>query len=525
MEKKGLVLSPRLSAADAAFLYLERKEIPLHIACVAVFEGAIPFEEFVANVNSKLHLIPRYRQIAVSPPFNIGYPSWEWDSNFDIQQHIFRVRLDRPGGEAELEALAGRILSQMMDRSKPLWDIHVVEGLKGGRGALIPRVHHALADGISGAEILKVILDPTPEGSGAIHKPPRFRPPARHPKEDSLTDALVNTVHSTLENLLAAEAGLVNLAQGLFTDRTQNALQGLAGLLPELAASVERLPFNRPCTGERKFCWAECSFADVQAIRAVAGTTVNDVILTVVTQAIARYVRLHGQAVDHRFVRIVCPLSLRRDDQRESLGNQISFLPVALPLDIDDPVEMLKAVAARTAIMKSAKAADLVALAAAWIGSAPPPLQALFWQTIPLIPLPLPLFNIICTNIPGSPTPLYAAGKRMIASYPQVPTGYEMGIGCAAQSYDGKIFFGLTADTHAAPDADRLRDFIRVSFEELCQAVGIRRASKRAAAKRPPRKRSVKPAQPIRAAQPATMPEPVVAPEPTPVAPGIVPAA
>ena len=148
MGKTSSVPSQRLSGADAAFLYLERKEIPLHIACVSVFEGAIPYDEFVANIDSKLHLIPRYRQIAVAPPFNIGYHTWEWDPNFDIHRHIFRVRLEPPGGEAELEALAGRIFSPLMDRSKPLWDIHVVEGLKGGRGALIPRVHHSLADGI-----------------------------------------------------------------------------------------------------------------------------------------------------------------------------------------------------------------------------------------------------------------------------------------------------------------------------------------------------------------------------------------
>jgi len=491
MGKTSSVPSQRLSGADAAFLYLERKEIPLHIACVSVFEGAIPYDEFVANIDSKLHLIPRYRQIAVAPPFNIGYPTWEWDPNFDIHRHIFRVRLEPPGGEAELEALAGRIFSPLMDRSKPLWDIHVVEGLKGGRGALIPRVHHSLADGISGAALLKIMLDATAEGSPAIRKP-RFQPPPLPPVAESLTEALTNAVHSTLENLLAAEACVLDLAQNLVTDRMQNALQGLAGLLPELAASVDRLPFNRPCTGDRKFCWAECDFDDVHAIRQAAGTTINDVILTVVTRAIARYVQMHGQPVKHRFVRLVCPFSMRRDDQRESLGNQISFLPVALPLDIQDPMRLLKAVAARTEIMKSSRAAELVSLAASWLGSAPPPLQALFWQTIPVVPMPLPLLNMICTNIPGSPTPLYCVGQRMIASYPQVPTGYELGIGCAAQSYNGKIFFGLTSDSHAAPDADRLRDFIQVSFTELCRAAGVKK--KMAPKRNTARKRRAEPA-------------------------------
>ena len=511
MSNTSAVPSQRLSGADAAFLYLERKEIPLHIACVSIFEGAIPYDEFVANIDSKLHLIPRYRQIAVAPPFNIGYPTWEWDPDFDIHRHIFHVRLEPPGGDAELEALAGRILTPLMDRSKPLWDIHVVEGLKGGRGALIPRVHHSLADGISGAALLKIMLEATPEGGPAICQP-RFHPPRRKPIEESLTDALTNAVHSTLENMLAAEACLLDLAQNLVTDRMQNALQGMTALLPELAASVERLPFNRPCTGQRKFCWAECDFEDVQAIRKLAGTTINDVILTVVTRAIARYVQLHGQTVEHRFVRLVCPFSLRRDDQRESLGNQISFLPVALPLDIADPMRMLQAVAKRTDIMKGSRAAELVSLGASWLGSALPPLQALFWEAIPLIPLPLPLLNMICTNIPGSPTPLYCAGQRMIASYPQVPTGYELGIGCAAHSYNGKIFFGLTSDSHAAPDADRLRDFIQVSFAELCRAAGLKKKKKKSAPRRTARKRLAKPAvMPDKSAESAAAaPEPVI---------------
>ncbi len=154
---KNAASSRRLSAVDAGFLYFERKELPLHIASVSVFDGPIPFDEFVASIASKLHLVPRYRQIVVMPPRNLGLPTWEDDPHFDIRRHIFRVSLDRPGGEAELEALAGRIFSQLLDRSKPLWDIHVVDGLKDGRGAVIWREHHALADGLAGARLLQVM--------------------------------------------------------------------------------------------------------------------------------------------------------------------------------------------------------------------------------------------------------------------------------------------------------------------------------------------------------------------------------
>jgi diacylglycerol O-acyltransferase len=465
----GPAQNRRLSGIDAAFLYLERKEIPLHIAGVGLFEEPVPFGEFVENIDSKLHLLPRYQQIVVSPPFDLGYPTWEPDPNFDIQRHIFHVEVDPPGGEAELSALAGRILSRVMDRSKPLWEIYVVDGLRDGRGAMLVRVHHALADGVAGASLLKIMLDPTPSGSHAIRKP-RSRPAPKPLPETSLPDALTSAIHSSLENLIAAEAGMLDFAQSLLGDHMQAALQELTALLPELATPPQRLPFNRPCTGERLFTWTGFDFADLQAVRAKMGCKVNDVILTVLNRALVKYVKLHGEVVAQRFLHVICPVNIRSQEQSQSLGNRITFLPVILPMDEPNAMRMLQAVAARTQAMKSARAAELVAIAASWLGAAPPPLQKVFWAAIPTLKLPVPLFNIICTNVPGSPVPLYSVGKRMLASYPQVPTGYEMGVGCAAQTYNGKIFFGLTADADAAPDVDKLRDFIKTSFREVCRA-------------------------------------------------------
>jgi diacylglycerol O-acyltransferase len=487
----------RLSAVDASFLYLERKEIPLHMAIVAIFDGPIPFKKFAASIESKLPLIPRYRQVVHAPPYNLGHPIWEEDGHFDIRRHIFRVHVDPPGGEAELEALAGRILTPLMDRSKPLWDFYIVEGLKDGRGALIARMHHALADGILGTELLRVLLSATPDGSSPIRKP-RARPRKTPASSPSLVDTVISAVEGSLQGFRAAEEGLLGLAETMLGDGRE--LKGLVDLLPEFARSVERLPFNKPCGGARKFCCAELDLADVQAVRQAAGGTVNDVILTVLTRALARYVKLHKESVVNRFVRIVCPVNLRRGDQAGTAGNELSFLPVALPMDVRDPVQMLQAVAARTQAMKNGKAADMVALAASCIAAAPPALQELFWKGITQITLPLPLFNIICTNVGGlSPVPLYAAGRRMIASYPQVPTGYELGIGCAVQSYDGKLFFGLIADAQVAPDVGRLRDFLYASFRELCRAAGVKKAARQAR----PRKATPKASEPPLPASPA----------------------
>jgi diacylglycerol O-acyltransferase len=465
---KKLVPSSCLSSADAAFLYLERKEIPLHIASVSVFDGAIPYKEFVRSIRAKLHLVPRYQQIAVMPPWNLGLPTWENDPHFNIHRHIFRETLALPGGDNELEALAGRIFSGLLDRSKPLWDIHLVDGLKDGRTAIIWRMHHALADGVSGTGILKVMLDTTPEGCTPSRRP-RNRAP-RPTAPDSTKDAIFDTVRGSLEGLLSLESGLLSFAQALLDNRNSTEGEGLARLLPELAASVERLPFNKPCTGERKFCWAEFNFADLKAVREAVGGTVNDIVLAVLTRALACYVKLHGESVVNRFVRIVCPVSLRQEDQDEGLGNRISFLPVALPMDVRNPIRMLQTVQSRTEAMKRSGAAHLVGLLGSWIAAAPAPVQALLWGRLPDIILPVSLMNMICTNIPGPPMPLYAVGRRMIATYPQVPIGYDLGVGCAVQSYDGKLFIGLIADAVSAPDVGRLRDFILASFEELCKS-------------------------------------------------------
>jgi len=499
-------LNRRLSGVDAAFLYLERKEIPLHIAGICIFDDAIPFADFVKTIDSKLHLIPRYRQLVVDSPFHLGYPTWEDDPKFDIRRHIFRARVEAPGGQAEMEALASRILGQVMDRGKPLWDIHVIDGLADGHGAIIVRVHHALADGVAGISLMKVLLDPTPGGSHAMPKP-HFHPNPAAESNHSVVDAIASAVHSSLESIISMETVLLDFARALLDDQTKDALQKLVRLLPELGASSERFVFNKPCTGARKFCWTEFPLAEAQAVREAVGGTLNDVILTVVTQGVSRYIQLHGEPVAGRFLRVVCPVSVRRDDQRETLGNQITFLPVALPLGIENPVQMLHAVSERTEIMKNARAAHLVALLSTWIGAAPPPLQALFWGTIPQVNLPMPLLNLICTNVPGSPTALYAVGRKMLACYPHVPTGYELGVNCAVQSYDGKLFCGFTADADVVPDAERLRDLTHEAFGDLLRAATPRKSSSRTrtSVKRKPAKAPLAeaPAPPAFAGKPA----------------------
>jgi diacylglycerol O-acyltransferase len=462
-------LNHRLTSMDASFLYFEKKECPMHIGSVSIFEGEIPFDKFVDNVNSKMHLLPRYQQVVAPDPFNISHPTWEFDANFDIKKHIFKIQIDKPGDDAELIKLATQIFTPMMDRSKPLWDIFLVYGLQGKRTAMIARVHHCMVDGVSGVDLLKIVLDFSPETAPAL--PPKFVPP--QPKPDPtrrLFDALLGSMQEGMDRWMEFQTGLLNLAQAFTKEETRNSMQQAGGFLPGLASPVSLMPFNKPCAGERKLVWSEFSFAEARAIRAACSGTVNDVVLTVLSGAVSRYVEFHGQQLEGRNLRIMVPVSLRQDDQRGALGNLVSLLPVEIPLGLRDVLQRFRYINEKTAKMKGGKVAEGLNLFSALMGILPPPVHAFAGA---LASTPIPAFNMVSTNVPGPQVPLYAMGKRMVSYYPYVPVGYAVGCGCAIMSYDQKLTFGLTSDTVAMPDVERLKQFLDESFVELRKAAGV----------------------------------------------------
>ena len=462
-------LHARLTSMDATFLYFEKKESPMHIGSVSVFEGEIPFDKFVANINSKMHLLPRYQQKVVPDPFNLGHPTWEFDPDFDIKNHVFRMKIDAPGSEAELIELAGRIFTPMMDRGKPLWDIYLVYGLEGKRTAMIARVHHCMVDGVSGVDLLKIVLDISPDvqpspAPQAVPVPPRPDATRR------FFDALLGGMQEGMNRWMEFQTGLLNLTQAMTSEQTRAALPDMNKLLPSLAAPAPLLPFNRPCSGERKLVWSTFSFAEARAIRATLEGTVNDVVLTVLAGAVSRYVEKHGQQTAGRNLRVMVPVSLRREEQRGALGNLVSMLPVEIPLDLSDPLERFRHIVTKTAAMKKARVAEGLNLFSALMGILPASVQALVGA---MATTPLPAFNMVSTNVPGPQVPLYAMGKRMIAYYPYVPVGYAVGCGCAIMSYDQKLYFGLTSDVQAMPDVESLKEFLDESFVELRKAAKV----------------------------------------------------
>lgn len=467
-------LPSRLGALDAAFLNFECKEMPLHIGGVCVFEGAIPFERFVATIESKLDSIPRYLERVVFPFLNIGYPTWQYDPNFDIRRHIFHGKVDAPGGMEQLRELAGRIFTPLLDRNKPLWELYVVDGLAEGRSALICKVHHCMVDGVAGVGLMNIMLDASPE-QRRLGKRKHRRPP--QPPDDAtlFVEAFRDSLAQIPKRLLDTRDALLSYGSSLGGDSAAAlGLEQVVDRMPELLSPLEHLPFNRPCSGERRVYWTEFPFADAQAIRTACGCTVNDVVLAVVAGAVAQYTELHGETVKNRFFRPLIPVNVRGPEESiGAFGNLISLLPVTLPLGIRDPLARVKHIHELTRAMKGARAPELLRAGLAWLGLLPPPVQAFLASNLGWLNTPIPLFHMVCTNVPGPRIPLYACGQRMTACYPHVPTGMDVGISVAIESYDGKFYFALTTDALAAPDGGRMIEFLEAAFKELREAAGV----------------------------------------------------
>jgi WS/DGAT/MGAT family acyltransferase len=467
-------LNHRLTSTDASFLYFEKKECPMHIGNVSIFDGEIPFDSFVANISSKLHLIPRYRQKVVPDPFMLGHPTWEFDHDFDINRHVFRIQIDPPGSDEQLIDLAGRIFTPVMDRGKPLWDIHLIYGLKGKRSAMVARVHHCMVDGVSGVDLIKIVLDISPKPEPVV--PEAVAAPPKPDATRRLFDSLLGSMQEGMNRWMEFQTGLLNLTQAFTREQTRAAAQEIGAIIPPLAGPPFILPFNRACSGQRKLVWSEFSFAEARAIRAACGGTVNDVVLTVLSGAVSRYVEMHGQKTEGRMARFMVPVSMRQEDKRGALGNLVSLLPVEIPLDLMDPVERFRYVNRRTTAMKAARVAEGINTLSALMGILPAPVQSLLGA---ISTTPIPAFNMVSTNVPGPQVPLYAMGKRMTAYYPYVPVGYAVGVGCAIMSYDQKLYFGLTSDVQAMPDVERLKQFLDESFVELRKGSGVAEAEPR----------------------------------------------
>jgi diacylglycerol O-acyltransferase len=471
----------RMSPLDASFLHLENDVTQMHIGSVAIFEGPPPpFEQMLEMVTGKLTLVPRYRQVVRFVPFELGRPVWVDDRHFNLEYHVRRTALPAPGGERELRNLVGRVMSQQLDRAKPLWEMWIVEGLGQGRWALVSKVHHCMVDGVSGTDLLTVILDRErdPGSSPGGVWDPEPAPSGLH----LLADALIERVVSPYEGLRAARGAL--RAPRQFTrlmEDTTRSLIGMRGLVRRTPPSS----LNGPIGPHRRWSWARSQLSEVKAVRAALGGTVNDVVLASISNGFRELLISRGESAD-RVVRTMVPVSVRSPGERGTYNNRVSAVFAELPVASEDPRERLGLIRAQMEGLKESRQAVAGEVLTSLSGFAPPLLLALGERVATRVPQRN--VNTVTTNVPGPQYPLYAVGRRMLEAFPYVPLAGRVRIGVAIFSYDGALNFGVTGDYDTAPDVGVICDGIEQGMAELVRiAAEPRAAAARGRPRRPAR--------------------------------------
>ena len=479
----------RLTGLDSAFLHLEdHGSAHMHVASVMVFEGkAPPYEEFVEHILSRLHLVPRYRQRLAFVPFGQGRPVWTDDPHFNPRYHIRHTGLPRPEDETELKQLAGRLFSQRLDRSKPLWEMWLVQHMAGERFALIAKTHHALVDGISGVDITTVLFDLEAEPAGAPRPPAPWVPRPLPGQAKLLADALVERSTVPAEMVRGARAVLRTPRRAL--GRAKDAVVGVgATTLAGINAPAPPSPFNVDITAHRRYTWVDADLAQFKAIKDRLGGTLNDVVLAAVSLALGHHMRAQGYDTEGLVLKAMVPVSIRADIERGALGNKVAAMWAPLPVGIVDPAECLAEVRLEMDDLKNSGQAVGAEALTSLAGFAPPTIlsQAARLQARQRF------FNVVVTNVPGPQFPLYLLGHRLQALYPVVPLARRQALGIAVMSYDGQLGFGLLADYDALPELETVARELERAIAGLASAAGLGgpRAARSSGSPRAGRKRA-----------------------------------
>jgi WS/DGAT/MGAT family acyltransferase len=459
----------RLSAFDASFLQLERPETPMQVGAVAVLEadpffdeaGRFRLDDVRTLVDSRLHLIPRFRKRVADVPFGIGYPVWVDDTDFDVARHVHLTRLPAPGHRRDLLELAGRLMSQLLDRGRPLWELWFVAGLDGGRHVgLVHKSHHTLTDGISGVDIATVLLDFTREPT-VLDAPP-FEPesppdPARLAL-DTMCERATQSAGVIRAGKRAADAPQQVVDQFGRLARSFGAIVGGGPLAP-------RTSLNTSVGPRRQLELVRVPLDDAKRVRRAFGCTVNDVVLAAVGGALARLLESRGELRDDLVLKVVCPVSVRDDSERMKLGNRLSLMFVPVPVGERDVRARLDAVAATTVDLKEREQALGAAALLGMSEYAAPTILGLAARAVHS----QPLVNLMVTNVPGPQVPLYCLGAQMLEVYPIVPLTKNLSVNIAVMSYCGELHVGVFADPDAAPDVERLAGAVEDAFAELAE--------------------------------------------------------
>lgn len=436
----------RMSAQDAMFLHVENDVTPMHIGGVSIFEGPPPaFEELTAMVAGKLHHTPRYRQKVRFVPLGVAEPVWVDDRYFDLSYHLRHTAVPSPGSEAQLRAMAARVFSQHLDRARPLWEIWMVEGLAQGRWALLSKVHHCMVDGVAATDLMSVMFD---DGAATPAPADHWSPDPEPTSAELLARGLVMRVADPASQLRSAISAWPQvLGSAVSTARA------LAAAAPALRPATTSL--TGPIGPHRHWSWATVELAEVKRMRRELGGTVNDIVLTVITNGFRALMDERGEAMGaDRVVRTMVPVSVRRRGERGTYNNRVSAVFARLPVGADDPVERLADIRAQMDGVKASKQAVAGDVLAQLSGFAPPLLLALGSRA--MTRSARLNMDTATTNVPGPQTPVHALGRRLLESYPFVPIVGTIRIVVAIFSYDGRLYFGVTGDRDHAPDVDVL---------------------------------------------------------------------
>jgi diacylglycerol O-acyltransferase / wax synthase len=457
----------RLTAIDASFLHQEGHNSHMHVGAVSIFEGPPPeFEEFLDSLRVRLHLVPRYRQKLAEAPLQTGRPVWVDDPTFNLEYHVRQTALPEPGSEEQLMRLTSRVFSQQLDRSKPLWETWLVEGLEGNRFALISKTHHSLVDGIAGVDLAQVLFDLTPVPQEIPH-PDEPWEPAREPNP-------IELLADGVAGLAKASLGVAARALGAATRPSESiaelreAAEGLGEIVWAGMNPAPETPLNVEIGPHRRFVGVRNRLEDFKTIKNAFGGTVNDAVLTVVSGSLREWLQSRGIRTEGLELRALVPVSIRGSHERGALGNRIAVMRGPLPVYVEDPVARLQAVRQAMGELKESKQAVGAEVLTGVQNFAPPTILAQASR----LNFSTRFFNVIVTNVPGPQFPLYVRGRELDDVFPVAFLPENHALAIAIMSYNGKINFGLLGDYDALPDIARIADGIEASLSELVALAG-----------------------------------------------------
>jgi diacylglycerol O-acyltransferase len=455
----------RLTAVDASFIAQEGPTAHMHVGAVMIFDGPPPaYEDLADHVRGRLHLVPRFRQKLAFPPVETGRPLWVDDPSFNLEYHVRDTALPAPGSEAQLRALAARVHSQALDRSKPLWEMWLVQGLEGDRFALLSKTHHALVDGVSGVDLATVLFDLSPEPAALDHPEEPWHPRSTPNGLDLAVRGMRGLVALPFE--VAARAVGAAARPGAALHGTREALEGLGEVVWAGLNPAPETPLNVEIGPHRRLVWVRHELRDFKRVKDALGGTVNDVVLAVVAGALQKWLRSRGVRTEGLELRALVPVSIRAHDEHNQLGNRIAAMRGPLPVYVEDPVARLQVVRHAMDGLKDSKQALGAEVLAGMQALAPP---TIFAQASRLN-FSTRLFNLLVTNVPGPQFPLYVLGRPLRDLFPVAFLPKRHALAVAIMSYDGGMDFGLLGDYDAMPDLERLGEMLDESLAELLAA-------------------------------------------------------